>query len=252
MIFDKRLVMGLILALPVLMLPTPASAGPPYNTDDPEPAEYQHYEIFIASEYHRTAEEKSGTRPHIEVNYGLLPDVQIGILIPYAFSNANHEKQHDGLGDIEISLKYRFKQETKTTPMVSFFPSYKSHTGSENKSLGDGANTYFLPIWLSKSWDNWTMNGGTGYAITQAATAKNSWFFGWQVQKKINSDLSLGAEIFHETETQPDEGSSTGFNLGAIYDISEHHHILFSAGKGLHNASQTNKFSSFIAYELTF
>ena len=118
-----------------LILPMQAFAGPPYNTDDPEPTEHKHYEVFVASEYNRNVEGKSGTKPHIEINYGLVPGVQIGVSIPYAFSNPTHEKSHYGLGDIEVSLKYRFIQETKTTPMVSFFPAYKSHTGNEKKRV---------------------------------------------------------------------------------------------------------------------
>ena len=247
MLFCKYLVAILALALPVQTF-----AGPPYNTDDPEPTEHKHYEIIVATEYNRNIEGKSGTKPHIEINYGLVPDVQVGISIPYAFSKPAHEKSNYGLGDIELSLKYRFIQETKTTPMVAFFPSYKSTTGNESKGLGDGASAYFLPIWLSKSWGDWTVNTGAGYTITHAAEVKNTWFLGWQISKQINEQLSLGAELFHETEAASDEGSSTGFNLGAIYDISERHHILFSAGKGLRNANRTNQFSSFIAYELTF
>lgn len=235
-----------------LVLPMQAFAGPPYRVDDPEPTVHKHYEIIVASEYNRNVEGKSGTKPHIEVNYGLMPDVQIGIGIPYAYSVPNQERSHYGLGDIEMSVKYRFIQETKTTPMVSFFPSYKSHTGNKSKGLGDGASAYFLPIWLGKSWGDWTINGGAGYTISQATDTKNNWFFGWQLSNQINEHLSLGAELFHETESAADEGSSSGFNVGAVYDISEQHHILFSAGKGLHNANRTNQFSSFIAYELTF
>ena len=241
-----------LLIVLTLILSASALAGPPYQTDDPEPTEHKHYEVFVASEYNRTTDGEVGTKPHIEVNYGLAPDVQIGISIPYAFSNPNHEKSHYGLGDIEVSFKYRFIQETKTTPMISFFPSYKSTTGNENKELGDGASAYFLPIWLGKNWGEWTMNAGAGYTITRAIEAKNTWFFGWQVSKQINEQLSLGAEIFHETEASRGDDSSTGFNFGTIYDISEQHHVLFSAGKGLHNAKKTNQFSSFIAYELTF
>ena len=96
------------------------------------------------------------------------------------------------------------------------------------------------------------MNGGAGYTITRAPEAKNNWFFGWQVSRQINEHLSLGAELFHETESATGEGSSSGFNIGTVYDINEQHHLLLSAGKGLRNANRTNQFSSFIAYQLTF
>ena len=42
-----------------------------------------------------------------------------------------------------------------------------------------------------------------------------------------------------------------GFNVGAIYDFDEHNHLLMSAGCGLQNASDTNRFSWYIAYQIT-
>ena len=38
---------GLFQALPLW-------AGPPFETDDPEPVEYHHWEIFFAASYSRT------------------------------------------------------------------------------------------------------------------------------------------------------------------------------------------------------
>lgn len=241
------LVFSVLLAVPLVAL-----AGPPYETDDPDPTEYKHYEIFVATEYHRSAEERSGTFPNLEVNYGLMPDVQIGINTPIAFSQIDNQNRHYGLGDIELSVKYRFIQETEVMPMVSFFPSYKSHTGNANKNLGNGESEYFLPIWLGKSWGDWTTYGGSGYTITQEDNAKNSWFFGWLLQKQVTKHLNIGGEIFYKSEKSPDEGTSTGFNLGGSYDFNERHHVVFSAGKGLKNVQQTNQFSSFVAYLLTF
>jgi hypothetical protein len=42
-----------------------------------------------------------------------------------------------------------------------------------------------------------------------------------------------------------------GFNVGAIHDFDEHNHLLMSAGRGLQNASDTNRFSWYIAYQIT-
>jgi hypothetical protein len=45
---------------------------------------------------------------------------------------------------------------------------------------------------------------------------------------------------------------STGFNLGGIYDFSKHHHLLVSARNWIQNANETNRFSYYLAYQLTF
>ena len=44
----------------------------------------------------------------------------------------------------------------------------------------------------------------------------------------------------------------TGFNFGGVYDITDHHHILFSAGRGVQNVSTTNELSYYVGYQLTF
>ena len=242
----------MLLSIVALLDPEDAFAGPPYVTDDPFPTEYKHFEIFLASEYSRNVNGKGGTLPHLEVNYGPAPDVQIGFTIPYTWNQDNGASRESGLGDIEVSGKYQFIHETKTVPAVAFFPSYKSHTGDDNRGLGTGVDSYFLPIWIGKNWGDWTSFGGAGYTITDAPDTKNTWFFAWALQKKVSETLSLGTEVFHETEGASGEGDSTGFNIAVLYDFSEHHHIVFSAGKGLQNTHKTNQFSSFLAYQLTF
>jgi hypothetical protein len=44
----------------------------------------------------------------------------------------------------------------------------------------------------------------------------------------------------------------TGFTIGGYYDFDEHHHLLFSAGTGIQNASQTNVYSWYLGYQITY
>ncbi len=38
---------------------------------------------------------------------------------------------------------------------------------------------------------------------------------------------------------------------GAIYDFDDHNHLLVSLGTGLQNASDTNRFSWYLGYQIT-
>jgi len=229
-----------------------ALAGPPFLTDDPEPVEYQHYELYLASEQVSTADGRIGTVPQLEFNYGAAPNLQLHIIVPSAFNNPADGPRQNGLGDIELGIKYRLVQETDSIPMIGIFPLVEVPTGDAARGLGNGATQVFLPVWIQKKWGDWQSYGGGGYWINRATDAKDHWFFGWQLQKDISAHLTLGGEIFHSTEQAPGMGASSGFNLGGNYNFDEHNHLLFSAGKGLTNVSTTNQFSSYLAYQWTW
>lgn len=239
-------------ALLLLLVAEAAFAGPPFQTDDPDPTEFQHYEVYVSFLQNRTEAGVEGTLPQLEINYGAAPDLQLSVAVPLAFNQPASGSGHRGLGDVSFSAKYRFMQETDATPMAAFYPSVTAATGSSARGLGAGASQIFLPIWLQKSWGEWQSYGGGGYLIDHSAGGKNHWFVGWQVQKEFSERLTLGAEIFHQTEGEDGEGSSTGMNLGGSYTFTEHHHLVFSAGRGITNANKTNQFSSYLGYELTW
>ncbi len=239
-------------ACEILVASDSALAGPPFLTDDPEPVEYQHHEFYIASQQQNTREGGSGTLPHFEFNYGAAPDLQLHIIVPFAFNNPEGGTRQAGLGDVELGVKYRFMHETENQPMVGVFPLVLTDTGDASKGLGSGGAQVFLPVWLQKRWGEWQSYGGGGYWISHGANMRNHWFAGWQLQKDISERLTLGGEVYHSTEQVTGDGSSTGFNFGGYYNFDGHNHLLFSAGCGLANASRTNKLSSYVGYQLTW
>lgn len=226
-----------------------AFAGPPFRTDDPEPVEYQHWEIYLASQGSYDSNGHSLTAPHFEVNYGVLPNVQLHMIAPFEYVKPEGRSSHYGYGDMEVGAKFRFIQETDSTPQVGVFPIVVLPTGDENKDLGGGEVQTFLPIWIQKSWGPWKTYGGGGYWINPGTDNKDYWFLGWEVQRDITKYLTLGTEIFHQTRSAVGKDSSTGYNVGAIINFNELHHLLFSAGSDI---SGPNTFSFYAGYQLTF
>ena len=45
----NRIILSLGCLILVLSVPAAVCAGPPYITDDPEPMEHQHWEVYLAS-----------------------------------------------------------------------------------------------------------------------------------------------------------------------------------------------------------
>ena len=117
---------------------------------------------------------------------------------------------------------------------------------------GNAGSQIFIPIWLQKKWGDFQTYGGGGYWFNNGTGNRDYWFFGWQGQYQFSEHVTLGAEVFHTTEQVVGQGASTGFNVGGFCNFDEHNHLLFSAGRGIQNAAQTNRVSSYIGYQYTF
>jgi hypothetical protein len=107
---------------------------------------------------------------------------------------------------------------------------------------------YFIPLWLQKTFGSLTTYGGGGYWINPGSEQQNYWFLGWQVQYQILKNLALGAEIFHTTPSTMGGIAENNFNAGAIFDISEQHHLLLSAGRVFQNP---DAWQAYFAYQWT-
>jgi hypothetical protein len=224
-------------------------AGPPFRTDDPEPVDQYHGEFYIATQYEKDKDVIFGTSPHIELNYGIVPNVMLHLITPYAFNKPEGASTQRGYGDTEVGIKYRIINDEDVHFMVGTFPLVEVPTGDSDKGLGAGHTMYFVPLWLQKSWGPWQSYGGGGFWRNPGAGNKDYWFFGWQVQREISKMLTLGTELFSQTKTTEDGETRTGFTLGTIVNLTDDHHLLFSSGRDIHGE---NRFSAYLAYQYTF
>jgi len=246
----RRLILNIVLIL--MCAPAPALAGPPYTTDDPETVDYRNGEFYVASQVGHDETGWTGTGPHFEVNYGVLPNVQLHLIAPLVFVLPADDQGSGryGYGDTEVGVKVRFVKETEWVPMVGVFPILELPSGDSKNGLGSGNVQTFLPVWLQKSFGPWTTYGGGGYWFNPGTGNKDYWFVGWQVQRQILGGLTAGMEVFHTTPKEEHGDSETRFNVGLVMDFTEHQHLLFSAGRGIQGGS--NDFQGYLAYQLTF
>ncbi len=217
----------------------PALAGPPFLTDDPAPVDLKHSEFYVFSTYDKTPDGKEIALPAFEYNYGLLPNVQLHAMVPFARSQPNGEATRSGVGDVEVGVKYRFLEETETTPQVGIFPMAELNTGNSDKGLGNGKTWWRLPVWAQKSWGEWTTYGGAGYVINHAEGQKNYPFAGWLLQKDIGEKWTLGGEVFARAKDTEDGRGTTLVNLGGYYKFTPDFNLLFSAGHSVGGEKHT-------------
>ena len=214
-------------------------AGPPFNTDDPEPVKFKHWEYYISTINTFQSTAWNGTCPHFEVNYGLIPDVQVHLLLPLNYSYSKPHSPIFGYANSELGVKFRFVQETENMPQIGTFPIIEIPT-VKNNEFGNGKVQVYLPIWIQKSWDKLTTYGGAGYWINPGTNNKNWIFTGWELQYDISPMFTLGGELYYHTADANDSKEVAAFNLGGFINFTEKFHLIFSVGHSLIN----NKFIS--------
>ena len=239
--------------LAALASSAPAFAGPPFITDDPEPVDLGHWEVYGFSAGRHVQGDTGGTLTGVEVNYGAAPNLQLHLIVPLAFDSPSGGPTVVGLGDIELGAKYRFIDPSGDDwwPQVGTFPLIEVSTGNAQRGLGAGHVREFFPIWIQKDFGKWTTYGGGGYWNNPGAGNRNYWFMGWLLQRQVTEHLALGGEIFHQTADAVGGDQITGFNVGGVYDIADNYHLLFSSGRGLQNSTTTNEFSYYLAIQWT-
>ena len=217
-------------ACSLMVLALRTGAGPPFLTDDPQPVDLHHWEAYVYSSMDSNESGKAGVLPGLEFNYGAAPNLQLHVILPWAFSSPLGAARTAGFGDISLGLKFRFVQETDTRPQVGIFPMLSVPTGSPGRSLGAGGSTLFLPVWVQKSFGPWTTYGGGGYTINRATGGRNFFSGGWLLQRDLGEKLTLGAEIFAQGRSAALTPGTTLLNGGGQVNLSPHLSLLFSAG----------------------
>ncbi len=239
-----------IAASALLSASFPARCGPPFVTDDAGILEYRQHELFVGADYTDTRSGRTVT-PFVDYSYGVSPGLQLGVTLPYVIDSQTGQPRQHGLGDIVLGAKYRLVQETDRRPMLTVAPLVATASGNAGKGLGNGGSQLFLPIWIQKGWGDWQSYGGGGYWINHAPGAGNHWYYGAALQYDISARVTLGAELFHETDQLPSDTSSTGYSLGTIYNLDPQHRLLFSVGRGLKHSSAQDRTSGYFSYAFT-
>lgn len=187
-----------------LSLPTPASAGPPFETDDPEPVDCHHIEVDVAE---GRQGEPAVTGPIWEVDYGPTKNVELSV--------------SGSPGDFELGSAIRFLPETKYAPQVGFLPALTVKANGETET--------FMPFWAQKTIGQWTVFGGGG-------VSHGDEFTGIAAMHSTRSGSSLGLEFYHESQHNPTVPAVPRIGLEYIDQIAPSHALMFWIGRQLQPA----------------
>jgi hypothetical protein len=228
-------------------------AGPPFQTDDPTPVDFGHYEAYIFGMVDGTPVEVDPTGPAFEFNWGAIPNIQLHAILPLGaaipmnnpvYAPSGTGPSAFGLMDMELGVKYGFIKQTKHRPQIGSFTMFEIPTGSYSKGLGVGKVWYRLPIWVAKDIGPWSVDGGLGYAVVPQTGYQNFLYGGFLVKRVMSERLELSAELFsHAREglAAPQTEASTMIDAGGYYHFKTPGlQLLFAYGHSV--AGQTENY----------
>lgn len=226
----KEVVRAAIVIVSFVSFTRPSSAGPPFLTDDPQPVDFHHYELYGFSTLDRARDFTTAQVPAIEFNVGAAPNLQLHVVGPLALFVPGTGPSAYGFADVELGLKYRFVQERGARPQAGIFPMLELPAGNASLGLGNGAVWARLPVWVQKSSGPWTTYGGAGYTINRAAGMKDSAFAGWLLQRDFSKKLTLGTEVYAQGAQTVGGRSSTFLDAGGYFNFTQKLSLLFMMG----------------------
>ena len=216
-----------VVALALTGTAAPAFAGPPYLTNDPAPTDPGNWEIyaFTAGEGRRSMLDAD---VGVELNYGLVKDVQLTATLPLSFSRESRRGWRSGTGRVELGAKYRFFKDESSRVSAAIFPKAILPTSS----LAHGERTRIqLPLWVAKDFTGGTsLFGGVGYTINPAPGSKDFWQAAIAMTRALNRNVSVGAEVTRQSPDTVGATAQTRAGLGSTIRLSSHYGLLFSGG----------------------
>jgi len=239
----------------VAVTPRLSAQGPPYQTDDPVPVDYKHYEFYIFGNMDGTPVEIDSTGPAFEFNWGALPRVQVHVILPLGSINPSNNPIYlpsgtgpsaFGLADMELGAKIAYIKESKYVPQIGTFTMFEIPTGNYNKGLGVGTVWYKLPLWLQKNIGHWLLDGGAGETLVPQDQYRNFAYGGFLLKHPVGERLELGGEVFahgKEGVATPQTQASTMIDVGGYYHFKHNPNEQFLFCYGHSVAGQTENYA---------
>ena len=235
--------------LVVVLLASGARAGPPYVSDDPEPTDNGHYEIYL---FDQGTEARDGVSSAfgVDFNYGAAENLQLTAVLPVEQESTSGGPDVLGVGNIELAAKYRFLHQDGFGLDVSIFPRVFLPSGSN--TVGDNRVSLLLPVWVQKDWSGgWSAFGGGGCTVSDRR-AVDFCQAGAVLTYQLLPKLQVGAELFHQTADSSGAPESSSVGVGLRYDLNDNYHLLGYVRREIENANETNRYSWYASVLFTF
>jgi hypothetical protein len=213
----------------------PAFGAHPLFTDDTITQGKGKTQVEMSYLYDSDNDDGSKTetgRPKVQLTYGLLDPLDVILEIPYLFlqqTQGGVTTSNDGIGDITLSLKWRFYGEKEKGLQFAVKPSVTFPTGDEAKGLGFGREAYGITFISTFEQEEWCVSANFGYLYNdyglqsdRETHRQDIWSASLSGQYRVIEKVWLVGEV--GVLTNPNAASDTPpafINGGVIYELTK-------------------------------
>ena len=222
----------LLVLLPFCFHAAIAQGGPPMITDDTKTVPKGHFEINTAFTIERGADGRLFGTPLLDINYGFAEHFQLKVEIPWLVLHRNGQRGVNGLGNTNIGVRWRFRDETKKQRVaLSMYPQIEFNTGGASRRRGivDKGPEFLMPLQWQTQVGKFGVNGDVGYRFKRGV---DEMIYGVVIGREFKR-FELMGEIHGTGPTRSLSDSEVVYNLGSRVPLTKHATLIMSAGKSI-------------------
>lgn len=210
---SRRLLLRVVplVALSAALHMAPASAGPPYVTDDPVPTDTGHWEIFTFAD-NILDHGETATEAGFDINYGPVRDLQLTAVLTLDHDSGTGDT---GLADTELGVKYRLVNDEHRGYQIAVFPKIILPTAA-----GPGRASFELPVWVQQDFGRWSLFGGGGLTIPRDPGTHDFWQAGVALVNTPREGVTVGIETAYTGAQDVGGHGSTTLDVAATFHLA--------------------------------
>ena len=209
----------------ILLGGRPAFAGHPLGTEDPGTVAPKSVGVEITGEYSSEAE-GTETAFGVSVTTGLFGNVDAKVSAPYLLENPNEGDDANGVGDLELALKWHFLKTADDTLNLAIKGAVTFPTGDDKKGLGSGDYDFSGKLVAAFAFKPVDIFLNVGYGRMNSADPdegekKDIFSASVAAQWAVTGPIAIVGEVTYESSGAEGDDPPVAATVGVIYAVSE-------------------------------
>jgi len=227
--------LGSAIVLAAILNVSPAYATHPLGTEDPGTADPLTLQVEVTGENHHYSD-GSEMDLGLSLTTGIVPHLDIALNAGYVFLAPDGASKENGIGDLEITLKWNFLEEKGNLPGLSLKLASTLPTGDEVKGLGSGGYDLATTLIGGKALGSLNLYLNLGYTrVDKTTEGEKSAIFLASLASEYGliEALALVGEVIYESPGADGEDPSVALTAGLVWEIADNFSVDIGGRVGL-------------------